>query len=43
MEWQWNLESEPAKWRGVVLDGENRVITLQLDFGRTEGETWRTV
>ena len=38
LEWQWDLDSEPAKRRGVELDSELRVVTLRLDFNFREGE-----
>lgn len=42
LKWQWDLGSKPEKRCGVLLDAELRVVTLQLDFGKEEGETWFT-
>ena len=39
LELQWDVDSELAKRRRVELDGDLRVISLQLNFGYDEGET----
>lgn len=35
--WHWDLNSSLQTWRGVRLDGDGRVIGLELDFGDVEG------